>query len=140
MEITCKAKNPPFISYIPTYDYYTPYEVFYGISTKCKLFIPAGTIDKYTDSLWRYLLLIEEGIDDEVISIFSDNISIQNSNGMIYVMGVTDDTPVHIYNSNGIKEGSAISKNNQAVIKTNLKSGSIAVVKYGSESIKVVMQ
>ena len=65
---------------------------------------------------------------------------IQSEGGSIKVQGVDEGTQVNVYGINGTQAGSAISQNGQAVVATNLQAGSVAIVKIGQKSIKVVMK
>lgn len=48
--------------------------------------------------------------------------------------------PVNIYGINGTEAGAAVSRNGQAVVGTNIKPGSIAIIKIGDRSVKVVIK
>ena len=65
---------------------------------------------------------------------------IQSEGGTLTIQGADDGTPVSVYTSAGIQTGSAISKNGVAIISTNMQPGSIAIVKIGSKSVKVVIK
>ena len=65
---------------------------------------------------------------------------IQNTDGQLTVSGVDDGTLINVFNINGIQEGSSISRNGSAMVNTNLAVGSIAIVKIGEKSIKVVLK
>ncbi len=65
---------------------------------------------------------------------------IQSEGGTLTIQGADDGTLVSIYTSAGIQVGSAVSKNGVAAVSTNLHPGSIAIVKIGSKSIKVVIK
>lgn len=54
--------------------------------------------------------------------------------------GADDGTQVSIYNTAGQMAGSAVSSNGHATVFTNLEPGTIAIVKIGSKSVKVVMK
>ena len=61
-------------------------------------------------------------------------------NGKLTVQNVKNGTLVNVYNTNGTQVGSTISQNGQATIYTNLQSGSVAIVKIGKESFKVMIK
>ena len=58
----------------------------------------------------------------------------------IKVQGVDEGTQVNVYGINGTQAGSAISQSGAATINTNLQPGSIAIVKIGQKSVKVVIK
>ena len=109
------------------------------------LYVPKGTIDKYkaTDG-WIDFLFIEEGAgggDTEGLSRCVTNaVLIQSEGGSIKVQGVDEGTQVNVYGINGTQAGSAISQSGAATINTNLQPGSVAIVKIGQKSVKVVIK
>ena len=64
---------------------------------------------------------------------------IQTNGGMITIQGADDGTQVSVFGADGTQVGSAISNNGQATVNTNLQPGSIAVVKIGEKSFKVII-
>ena len=109
------------------------------------LYVPKGTIDKYkaTDG-WKDFVFIEEGTgggDTEGLSRCVTNaVLIQSEGGSIKVQGVDEGTQVNVYGINGTQAGSAISQSGAATINTNLQPGSVAIVKIGQKSVKVVIK
>jgi len=65
---------------------------------------------------------------------------IQSNSGIVTVQGAADGTPVSIYTTAGTQAGSAVSQNGRASISTNLTSGSIAIIKIGTQSFKVAIK
>lgn len=108
------------------------------------LYVPVGTIQKYKDNMhWSQFLFIEEGNgpnSNGMTSVRAMAAMIQNKEGMITINGIDDGMQVRVYNINGVQAGSSISHNGSAVINTNLQAGSIAIVKVGENSIKVVLR
>ena len=85
----------------------------------------------------------KEGITDETTDakrIEATPVLIQSENGRISVSGVGDGTAIAVFGTNGVKVGAAVSHSGQAVINTNLPSGSVAIVKIGEKSVKVVVK
>ena len=81
-----------------------------------------------------------EGIENSVAQIRANPVLIQANNGQITVTGVDDGTNISIYSTNGVLSGTAISHNGSAVINTTLQPGSIAIVKIGEKSVKIVVK
>jgi len=81
-----------------------------------------------------------EGITNGVAQIAAHPVLLKTDNGFITVEGVDDRTNVDVYTTDGKQVGSAISQNNVATIATSIQPGSIAIVKVGEKSIKVVMK
>ena len=81
-----------------------------------------------------------EGINNGIANIPANAVLIQSEGGSIKVQGVDDGTQVNVYSTNGTQAGSAISQSGAATINTNLQPGSIAIVKIGQKSVKVVIK
>ena len=81
-----------------------------------------------------------EGITNGIANIPAQAVLIQCEGGSIKVQGVDEGTQVNVYSINGTQAGSAISQSSAAIINTNLQPGSIAIVKIGQKSVKVVMK
>ena len=79
-----------------------------------------------------------EGITDGVAQVPSQAVLIQSEGGILTVRGIDDGTQVSIYGIDGTEAGSAIGRNGEALIGTNLKPGSVAIVKIGKKSVKVI--
>ena len=81
-----------------------------------------------------------EGIVDEVSQVRANAVLISTKDGQINISGLDDSTNVNVYTVNGLLAESVIIKNGTAIINPNLPSGSIAVVKIGSRSVKTVIK
>ena len=80
-----------------------------------------------------------EGITDGIASIPANAVLIQSERGTIKVQGCDEGEQVCVYSINGTQAGSSVSQNGAAIVNTNLQPGSIAIVKVGEKSIKVVI-
>ena len=65
---------------------------------------------------------------------------IQSEGGVLTVQGLDDGTQVSVYGVNGMEAGAAVSRNGQVQVNTNLKLGSVAIIKIGDRSVKVAMK
>ena len=81
-----------------------------------------------------------EGISEGIAQIVARPVLVKADNGFITVEGVDNRTNVSIYTTDGKQAGAAISQNNVATIATSIQPGSIAIVKVGEKSVKVVMK
>ncbi len=81
-----------------------------------------------------------EGITNGIANVPAQAVLIQSEGGSIKVQGVDEGTQVNVYGINGTQAGSAISQSGAAIINTNLQPGSIAIVKIGQKSVKVVIK
>ncbi len=65
---------------------------------------------------------------------------IQSEGGSIKEQGVDEGTQVSVYGINGTEAGKAISRNGCATVNANLQTGSVAIVKVGEKSVKVIVK
>ena len=81
-----------------------------------------------------------EGITNDIAQIPAHAVLIQSENGEISVAGLDDGTNISVYDVNGMQAGTAVSNNGQASINTHLTSGSVAIVRIGEKSVKVIVK
>ena len=81
-----------------------------------------------------------EGITNGVANVPAKAVLIQTNVGSINVQGCDDGEQINVYNINGGQVGSAISQNGVATIDTSLQSGSVAIVKIGDRSVKLIVK
>lgn len=79
-----------------------------------------------------------EGISNGIAQVLARAVMIQSNDGTLTIQGAEDGTPINVYSINGCQVGSAVSGNGQATVNTTLQSGSVAIVKIGERSVKVV--
>ena len=80
------------------------------------------------------------GIENSIGDISAQPVLIQSYDGTFTIDGLDDDMQVRIYTTDGMLSGSALSQNGIATINTHLPAGSIAIVKMGQKSVKVVVK
>ena len=81
-----------------------------------------------------------EGIINSVGQIKANPVLIQSQNGQVSVSGTEEGTQISIYGINGQLAGTAKAVSGNARIDTKLSIGSIAIVKIGEKSVKIVIQ
>ena len=82
-----------------------------------------------------------EGLEEDAIAeVKAMPALVQSVGGQVIVSGIDNGIDVAVYNTNGMKEGSAISVNGQANILTSMTPGTVAIVKIGSKSVKIVVK
>ena len=81
-----------------------------------------------------------EGISNNISQVRANAVLIKAESSNIIITGIDDGTIVNVYGIDGLQAGSSISCNGHANINTILQSGSIAIVKFGDKSVKVVMK
>ena len=81
-----------------------------------------------------------EGITDGIANVPVKALLIKNNGGLLTIEGAADGEAISVYTVNGVQSGSAISQNGAASINAKLQAGSIAIVKIGNKSVKVVIK
>lgn len=81
-----------------------------------------------------------DGIVIDVAQVRANAVLIQASNGQIDITGLEDNTKVTVYDINGVQVGSGVSNTGQISINANITPGSVAIVKIGDRSVKVVVK
>ncbi|UKK61349.1 leucine-rich repeat domain-containing protein [Prevotella communis] len=89
---------------------------------------------------WIDALPKTEGITNGVAQIAARPVLIKTDNGFVTVEGIDDRTDVSVFTADGKLAATAVSHGNIATIATSIQFGSIAIVKVGEKSIKVVMK
>lgn len=137
-ELECRMQNPEDCSVYNSWE-----EETFALNnyTWTILYVPYGTIEKYKATWpWRNFVSIVEGSPSGVEQVNTNDIYIQSEGGVFIVQNVKNDTPVSVYNANGIQVGSTICKGGYATINTYLLHGSIAFVKIGAKIFKVLVE
>ena len=65
---------------------------------------------------------------------------IQSSRGVVTIQGADDGAAISIYNTAGQMTGSSVSNNGKATVITNMKPGTIGIVKIGEKNIKIIIK
>lgn len=81
-----------------------------------------------------------EGISNSVTQVRAHAVLIQARDGQINITGTDDGTKICVYEIDGHQVGSAISHNGYANLNTNIRPGSIAIIKIGDKNMKVVVK
>ena len=81
-----------------------------------------------------------EGISNNLAQVRANAVLIQTDNGQINITGAGNGTKINAYDIDGNQVGSTISHNGYANLNTNIRPGSIAIIKIGDKSMKVVVK
>ena len=81
-----------------------------------------------------------EGIDNAIAQVRANAVMIKMEGGQLTIEGADDYTSISVYTIDGVQMGSAISRNGVALVNTSITSNSIAIVKVGNKSVKVLMK
>ena len=81
-----------------------------------------------------------EGIDNAIAQVRANAVMIKTEGGQLTIEGADDYTSISVYTIDGVQMGSSISRNGVALVNTSITSNSIAIVKVGNKSVKVLMK
>ena len=146
LTFNCETEGATCVSSITDADMgtYTANEVQLGVTYSISVYAAKAEYENsetvYATLCWVDVEPKTEGIANGVASISARAILVQSEGGVLKVQGIDDGTRVSVYGINGLQEGSAVSQNGTATVRTSLQAGSVAIVKVGSKSIKVVVK
>ena len=123
---------------------YSGNEILLGVTYNISVY---ATKNGYSDSdvakatlCWIDVEPKTEGIDNGIAQVRANAVLIKADGGQIIVEGAGDNTGITVYSLDGVQVGSTTSRNGVAYINTNLLCDSIAIVKIGDRSFKVIMK
>ena len=142
----CETEDVTFESKITDTDIaaYSSSEIQLGVTYNISVYATkTGYLDseKATATLcWIDVDPKTEGIETGIAQVEARAVLIQSKNGQIDVTGLDDGTNIAVYGINGTQLGSAVSRGGNASVDTNMATGSVAIVKIGDRSIKVIVK
>lgn len=131
-EIFCHAENVPQTSKNTFEDSYINYATLY---------VPNSSVSNYkSSSPWSSFgsIISLEGYESSIEDIIHQTPIISNVGGQLIFDGIDAGININVYDTNGIRVASIISGKNPTFINTSLKTGSIAIIKMGNKSVKVL--
>ena len=81
-----------------------------------------------------------EGLSDGISQRAARAIMVKSERGQLIIEGAEDNTNISVYDLNGEQHGSTVSINGTATVSTNLNRDSIAILKIGNRSVKIMMK
>ena len=81
-----------------------------------------------------------EGITDGIAQMAARAIMVKAEGGQLSIEGAEDDTKISVYSIDGVQVGTTTSRNGIASINTSISKDSVAIVKIGNKSVKVIMK
>ena len=121
-------------------------EAFYGSNPKnATLHVPDESLYKYKNSYpWRQFGIIiglSETTDiSPATELKATPVLIQSAGGTLTIQGAADGTPNSVFTTAGMQAGSTVSRAGLATVNTTLQSGSIAIVRIGDRTVKVLVE
>lgn len=81
-----------------------------------------------------------EGITDGITQMAARAVMIKAEGGQLTIEGAEENTNISVYSLDGIHLGTTASRNGVASINTSVSKDSVAIVKIGNKSVKVIMK
>ncbi len=81
-----------------------------------------------------------EGIADGIAQMAARYVMVKAEGGLLIVEGADDNTHISVYTIDGVQVGTTTSSNGVASISTSIPKSSVAIVKIGNKSVKVMMK
>ncbi len=81
-----------------------------------------------------------EGIENGIAEVRALPVLIKTNGSLLTVEGADDGEQVSVFGVDGTQQGQAFSQDGIATINTSLPTGSVAIVKIGQKSVKVVVR
>lgn len=81
-----------------------------------------------------------EGIDNSIAQVRARAVMIQNRGSKLIISGTEEGEEISVYDTAGRKVGTARADDETTIIPTSLHNGSVAIVKIGQRTVKVMMK
>ena len=105
------------------------------------LHVPALSIEKYKAiTPWRHFSMIVTIDGTDIAEVQAVPVLIQTQGNTITVEGAEAGTEIILYGANGVQLDSVIATTGTASLSTSRLSGSVAIVKIGNKTVKVLMK
>ena len=143
--IECETENAEFITEVTSSDIRKFYSNKINFSATYNISVYA-MLEGYenSDTVNATLCWIENGDSDEddttnIITVPAVAVLVTSANGAVTVNCSLEGESVEVYTTDGTLVGSAVITNGSTTIQSGLSKGSIAIVKIGNKSVKVVV-
>ena len=130
IDVYCYAEN------VPT----TQSDAFYGSYTEyATLHVPAASVEQYKATApWSNFGTIVATDEDAIAEVQAVPVLIQTQGNTINVQGAEAGTEIILYGTNGVQLDSVIATTGVASLNASGLSGSVAIVKIGNKTVKVL--
>ena len=146
LSFTCETEDAEFISEITDTDVTQHNSATISLTTTYNISVYAKAPNHaVSDTAKATLCWIDAeptkgGMIDGITNVHAKALLLQAAGGVINVQGCDDGEQVGVYSINGSQVGTAVSQNGAATVNATLQSGSVAIIKVGEKSIKVVVK
>ena len=145
LETECETEGAEFVISITSEDFNNFYSSSVDLSVTYNIAVYAmATGYENSETVNATLCWIENGDSDEnnttnIITIPAVAVLVTSANGAVTVNCSLEGETVAVYTTDGTLVGAAAITNGSATIQSGLSKGSIAIVKIGNKSLKVVV-
>lgn len=146
LKMSCTTEGVEYVTDITNADIKKHYDVSITLTATYNISVYATkTGYENSESATATLCWIDvdpktEGISNSVTQVRAHAVLIQAREGQITITGTDDGTKISVYEIDGHQVGSTISHNGYANLNTNIRPGSIAIIKIGDKNMKVVVK
>ena len=131
-DVYCYAENVPTTQSDAFYSSYTEYAT---------LHVPAASVEQYKATApWSNFGRIVATDEDAVAEVQAVPVLIQTQGNTITVQGAEAGTEIILYGTNGVQLDSVIATTGVASLNASGLSGSVAIVKIGNKTVKVLIK
>ena len=143
--IECETDGAEFITTVTNMYSKTYYTNIFDLSATYNISVYATAAGyENSETVNATLCWIENGngendTETNVINVPATALFITSSNSVLYINCALEDESVEIYTTNGVLIDETTIENGNAIIQTGLAKGSVAIVKIGEKSVKVIL-
>ena len=143
--IECETEGAEFVTKVTSSDIDTFYDTQIDFSVAYNISVYAmATGYENSETVNATLCWIENGEGEEgdetnVVNVSATAVLITSNNGVLYINCALNGERVEVCSINGAYIDEAIIENGNAIVQTGLSKGSVAIVKIGEKSAKVIV-
>ena len=143
--IECETEGAEFVTKVTSSDIDTFYDAQIDFSVAYNISVYAmATGYENSETVNATLCWIENGEGEEgdetnVVNVSATAVLITSNNGVLYINCALNGERVEVCSINGAYIDEAIIENGNAIVQTGLSKGSVAIVKIGEKSAKVIV-
>ena len=144
IEIECETADAEFVTKITSSDFNSFYSNSIALTATYNISVYAtATGYDNSDTVNATLCWIEcdcnENNNNNIINIPAKAVLVTSNNGVLYINCALENENIEIYTTNGVLIDETTIENGNAIIQTGLEKGSVAIVKIGEKSVKVIL-
>ena len=141
--IECETEGAGFVTKVTSEDFKTFYDSQIDFSATYNISVYAIAAGyENSETVNAVLCWVEDGDADDdngIIKIPVTAVLITSNNGALCINCTLEDEVVEVYTIDGVFIETATIENGNAIVQTGLSKGSVAIVKIGEKSVKVIV-